>query len=63
MAGVGGAVLPWLQSVLIEEITLRYSFLLPVALYGLLTLWAGFMCQTPRNAPLSTEVESGLKHD
>lgn len=63
MAGVGGAVLPWLQSVLIEEITLRYSFLLPVALYGLLTLWAGFMCQTSRNAPLSTEVESGLKHD
>ncbi|WP_220266930.1 MFS transporter [Enterobacter sp. Colony194] len=58
MAGIGGAVLPWLQGVLIDGVTLRYSFLLPVALYGLLALWAGFLCPSPRAQPLS-EVESG----
>lgn len=58
MAGIGGAALPWLQGVLIEGVTLRYSFLLPVALYGLLTLWAGFLCPSPRAQPLS-EAESG----
>ncbi len=59
MAGIGGAVLPWLQGVLIDGVTLRYSFLLPVVLYGLLTLWASFLCPSPRVQPLSTEVESG----
>jgi len=63
MAGIGGAVLPWVQGILISAVTLRFSFLLPVALYGLLMLWAGFMCQSPRAKPLSPDVESGLnKH-
>ncbi|POT55669.1 MFS transporter [Citrobacter amalonaticus] len=39
MAGIGGAVIPWLQAICIDEISLRMSFVLPVALYLLLTLW------------------------
>lgn len=39
MAGIGGAVIPLLQAVCIDEFNLRFSFLLPVVLYLLLTLW------------------------
>lgn len=59
MAGVGGAILPWCQGLFIDGVTLRFSFLLPVVLYGLLAIWAGFMANPPRTQPLSTEVESG----
>jgi FHS family L-fucose permease-like MFS transporter len=39
MAGVGGAVVPYLQAMLVEIIALRFSFLLPFALYLLLACW------------------------
>lgn len=39
MAGIGGAVIPWLQAVCIDEITLRVSFVLPAGLYLMLALW------------------------
>lgn len=39
MAGIGGAILPLLQAVCIDAFNLRYSFLLPVALYLILALW------------------------
>lgn len=39
MAGIGGAVIPLLQAACIDGLNLRFSFLLPVALYLLLALW------------------------
>lgn len=39
MAGIGGAVVPYLQAMLVEIIALRFSFLLPFALYLLLACW------------------------
>lgn len=39
MAGIGGAVIPWLQAVCLDEFTLQISFILPMALYLLLALW------------------------
>ena len=39
MAGIGGAVIPWLQAVCIDSISLRVSFALPVVLYLMLALW------------------------
>ena len=39
MAGIGGAIIPWLQAVIIDNISLHLSFLLPMALYALLAVW------------------------
>lgn len=42
MAGIGGAILPWVQAVVIDTVSLRASFLLPLGLYLLLACWG--MC-------------------
>jgi len=39
MAGIGGAVIPWLQTLLGDAIGLRASFVLPLIMYLLLALW------------------------
>ena len=39
MAGIGGAIFPWLQAVMIEALDLRLSFLLPLGMYGVLAMW------------------------
>ena len=36
MAGIGGAILPWVQALMIDTLSLRVSFLLPLGLYALL---------------------------
>ncbi|MFK3659452.1 MFS transporter [Scandinavium sp. NPDC088450] len=46
MAGIGGAILPWVQALMIDTLSLRVSFLLPLGLYALLALWGvGFLRQ------------------
>jgi len=40
MAGIGGAIIPWLQAQMIEALNLRLSFLLPLGIYLLLGMWA-----------------------
>ncbi|WP_238582647.1 MFS transporter [Trabulsiella odontotermitis] len=42
MAGIGGAIIPWLQAVIIDNVSLHLSFLLPMALYALLAVWGKF---------------------
>ncbi|WP_367299810.1 MFS transporter [Hafnia alvei] len=39
MAGIGGAIIPYIQALMINILTLRFSFLLPLALYILLACW------------------------
>lgn len=41
MAGIGGAILPWVQALMIDTLSLRVSFLLPLGLYALLACWGG----------------------
>ena len=43
MAGIGGAVIPYLQAVLIELFSLRISFFLSALLYLLLVLWGAVL--------------------
>lgn len=54
MAGIGGAVIPWLQAICIDEINLRASFVLPVVLYLILALW-GQRNLRPGNAVICAE--------
>ncbi|WMY74627.1 MFS transporter [Buttiauxella selenatireducens] len=42
MAGIGGAIIPYLQAVIIDEIGLRISFILPMVLYFILVMWGYF---------------------
>lgn len=39
MAGIGGAILPWVQAWMVGTMSLRLSFLLPMMMYLLLMLW------------------------
>ncbi|MFZ3391089.1 MFS transporter [Buttiauxella gaviniae] len=42
MAGIGGAVIPYFQAIIIDGAGLRISFILPMALYLVLTAWGYF---------------------
>lgn len=46
MAGIGGAVLPFLQGWMMDAVGLRLSFLLPCAAYGVL-MWVGLKMRQP----------------
>lgn len=46
MAGIGGAVLPFLQGWMMDAVGLRLSFLLPCAAYGVL-MWVGLKMHQP----------------
>lgn len=39
MAGMGGAIIPWVQALIIDYVGLRASFILPIGLYISLALW------------------------
>lgn len=52
MAGIGGAIIPYIQALMIDSLTLRFSFLLPLALYILLACW-GAKHLKPASSPIS----------
>ncbi|MEG0230553.1 MAG: MFS transporter [Hafnia sp.] len=52
MAGIGGAIIPYIQALMIDILTLRFSFLLPLALYILLACW-GAKHLKPASSPIS----------
>jgi len=52
MAGIGGAIIPYIQALMIDSLTLRFSFLLPLALYILLACW-GVKHLKPASSPIS----------
>nr|WP_223271297.1 MFS transporter [Buttiauxella sp. B2] len=39
MAGIGGAIIPYLQAIIIDGVGLRLSFILPMVLYFVLAVW------------------------
>lgn len=51
MAGIGGAIIPWLQALLIDALSLRLSFVLPLGMYLLLALWGRFALRTRTKVP------------
>lgn len=55
MAGIGGAILPWVQAWMVGTMSLRLSFLLPMMMYLLLMLWGerALKPETPPGSPLS----------
>ncbi|QBJ34287.1 MFS transporter [Hafnia alvei] len=52
MAGIGGAIIPYIQALMIDSLTLRFSFLLPLALYILLACWGAKHLKTA-SSPIS----------
>ncbi|MBB1202296.1 MFS transporter [Enterobacteriaceae bacterium 89] len=55
MAGIGGAIFPWVQAMMIDVLDLRFSFLLPLGMYLMLAAWGmSFLRQKGRSIlPLS----------
>lgn len=51
MAGIGGAIIPWIQALLIDALSLRLSFLLPLAMYLLLGLWGRYALRSRTGVP------------
>lgn len=53
MAGTGGAVFPWLQAVMIDGLSLRASFLLPLSMYLLLAMWGAYILRQRGDSSLA----------
>lgn len=59
MAGIGGAILPWVQAMMIDTLSLRLSFLLPLGLYALLALWGVCVLHQRGTPPLPLHKKPG----
>ncbi|HEX4501616.1 MAG TPA: MFS transporter [Scandinavium sp.] len=55
MAGIGGALFPWLQALIIDTLSLRLSFLLPLGMYLSLAMWGVYFLRPRADVSLVTQ--------